>query len=988
MTTLQTKNGLRFGTWNVRTLYQVGKLAQVSRIMDQFKLQLMGLSEVRWNQNGRLITPKGHLMLWSGMPNENDPHQHGVGMLVNRTIRGAIMSYKFINERLMLMRIRGRARNITVIQCYAPTEDAETEIKEAFYDQLNNILAQTPKRDTKILMGDLNAKVGSNNESLEHIMGRHGVGDMNENGELLVELCGLNELKIGGTLFPHKTCHKVTWESPDSRTQNQIDHICVSAKWSNSLTDVRVKRSADIGSDHHLLIGHLKTNVKSRPNKNNCNRRKFNITKLQSATTKADFTTAVRERLAPINLEDYNIQQGWHLLKSAITTTAEEKLGTEKRVKEDFISPSTWALIDRRGELKEKVNAARNVEDRRTARAEYAALDRRVKREARNDKRESVNKLAQQAQDAAAANNMGELYNITKKIAGSSMHKNVPIKDANGDLLTNVEEQLKRWKEHFMNVLNLQRGGIQITRAANPKPLPIKTSPPNKSEIVDAIKSMKNGKAAGFDDITAEILKSDPQLFASSILPLFTKIWNQEEFPEDWMNGLIIKLPKKGDLTDCNNWRGITILCVVMKVFMKIILNRMVNVIDKLLRKEQAGFRSGKSCIDLINILRIIIEQAVEFRSPLYLLFIDYEKAFDSIDRECIWAELHNIGVPTKIVSIIRASYENFSCRVLHDGCTSEPFLTLSGVRQGCLLSPLLFLIVMDGVVRRATDGKTTGIVWDPLKPSIRLESLDYADDKCELSHRFIDMKRKLDSLDNESRKVGLKINTGKTKELRINQESSQQLMLEDKPIEKVSHFQYLGSIITENGGATEDVESRIKKARGAFTRLNKVWSSHVYHTDTKLNIFKSCVLSVLLYACETWLVTEDIKRKLQVFVNRCLRRILRIFWPQRITNEELWKRTEIGDINTEIRRRKFGWIGHTLRRDPNEISYRSLTYNPQGSRRRGRPRNTWRRSTLQEANSYLKSTNSREIDNILELKEVAVRRTRWRNFVDGLCSN
>jgi hypothetical protein len=192
----------------------------------------------------------------------------------------------------------------------------------------------------------------------------------------------------------------------------------------------------------------------------------------------------------------------------------------------------------------------------------------------------------------------------------------------------------------------------------------------------------------------------------------------------------------------------------------------MFDAVDKLLRKEQAGFCSGRSCIDLISILRIIIQQAVQFLSSLYQLFIDYEKAFDSIDRESLWVELHNIGVPAKIVSFIHASYENFSCRVLHDGCTSEPFQTLSGVRQSCLLSPLLFLIVMDGVVRRATDGKTTRIVWDPLKPSARLESLDYADDKCELSHRFMDIKQKLSSLESES---------------------SQHIMLEEKPIKRTA---------------------------------------------------------------------------------------------------------------------------------------------------------------------------------------------------------
>lgn len=166
------------------------------------------------------------------------------------------MDYQFINERIMLVRFRGKARNVTAVQCYASTEDAETDRKEAFYDVLNTTLANTPKRDLIILMGDVNTKVEGDNTAIEHVAGKHGVGEMNKNGELLVECCGLNSLKIGGTLFPHKHCHLGVPELM------HIDHICISAKWSNILMDARNKRGVDIRSDHHLLIGDLRLTVK------------------------------------------------------------------------------------------------------------------------------------------------------------------------------------------------------------------------------------------------------------------------------------------------------------------------------------------------------------------------------------------------------------------------------------------------------------------------------------------------------------------------------------------------------------------------------------------------------------------------------------------------------------------------------------------------------------------------------------------------------
>lgn len=415
-------------------------------------------------------------------------------------------------------------------------------------------------------------------------------------------------------------------------------------------------------------------------------------------------------------------------------------------------------------------------------------------------------------------------------------------------------------------------------------------------------------------------------------------------------------------------------------------MQRIVKHLDPKLRSEQAGFRHGRSCIDQINTLRIIIEQAVEYCSPLYLLFIDYEKAFDSVDRTCIWIELENFGVPHKIISLIRKSYEAFQCSVLHDGMASSSFETVSGVRQGCLLSPLLFIVVLDAVVKRATDNRPRGIVWNPLLPNQRLESLDYADDKCKLSHKRSDQQAKLDDLASESAKVGLRINVPKTKEIRINPESNGPLTLNNQPIERVQEFQYLGSMIDKSGGALKDVETRIRKARGAFTLLGKIWRSTVYSVRTKVHIFKSCVISVLLYGCETWFVTEIIKRKLQVFINRCLRRILRIFWPNTISNNDLWQRTETSDINIEIRRRKYGWIGHTLRKAPGEVCHRALLYNPQGTIRRGRPKTTWRRTVLSEINA-VPEFNNQQMNNIASSKTIAERRSGWRSLIDSLCS-
>jgi hypothetical protein len=125
----------------------------------------------------------------------------------------------------------------------------------------------------------------------------------------------------------------------------------------------------------------------------------------------------------------------------------------------------------------------------------------------------------------------------------------------------------------------------------------------------------------------------------------------------------------------------INLLNVISKVFYRIILNHIVTIIDLKLRPEQAGFRPNRSCVDQINSLRIIIEQAVEWQSLLYLTFIDYKKAFVSVDWECIWIALREVGLPVKIVNIIKEGYNMSNCRVLHDGQMSPPFDTVSGVK-------------------------------------------------------------------------------------------------------------------------------------------------------------------------------------------------------------------------------------------------------------------------------------------------------------------
>ena len=206
------------------------------------------------------------------------------------------------------------------------------------------------------------------------------------------------------------------------------------------------------------------------------------------------------------------------------------------------------------------------------------------------------------------------------------------------------------------------------------------------------------------------------------------------------------------------------------------------------------------------------------------------------------------------------------------------------------------------------------------------------------------------------------------------------EIILEGTPLEEVDSFCYLGSMADGKGGTEVDVKARIGKARAAFTQLGKVWRARKISRKTKLRLFNACVKSVLLYGCETWKATATVIKKLQTFVNRCIRRILGVRWMDRVRNEDLWERANQVPMEVEIKRRRWRWIGHTLRKSTASISRHSLKWNPQGKRGQKRPRETWRRCVEKEMAKMGHSWG--------ELSKIAQDRRGWKLFVCGLCSD
>lgn len=977
MMTISTRKRTCFGNWNIRTMLKNTTQAQLCKEFRRYKLDILGLSEIRKADSGELRTSTGEHLLFSGKP-ESDVRSSGVGFLLSRTANNGLLDWKPISDRLITARFKASPKNVTFVQAYAPTMQADPVEKDDFYSLLAFTLDRIPKADIKVLMGDFNAKVGSDNTSWESAMGSHGIGVMNENGRLFADLCIRSELVIGGTLFPHKDIHKITWVSSDHRTQNQIDHIAISKKWRSSLQDVRNKRGADVFSDHHLLIGCIRLKMLGLRRPPVRIARKMDVAKLKEESTRQRFMERMRNR-SEIFAEEGNAESKWNIIRSAFISIGEDVLGFRDYEKKEWILDRTWALINERRMMKNRLNIA-PPEERSEVMRMYSETNRKVGRSARADKRRWLSRVADSAQQAADSNNMRETYRISKRLTsslGPAVHH--PVKSSTGEVLTTEDAQMERWSEYFEDILNKQPPMIPRSPTGDPVQRNFNIEPPSIREIAKAINRLKNNKSPGADNIASELLKIDAIATAEHLKSIIDEVWASEDTPNDWKDGVIIKLPKKGNLRECTNWRGITLLNTVNKVLSIILHGRLSDTLDSTLRREQAGFRHGNSCTDHTNTLRIIVEQSMEWQTPLVMLFIDFERAFDSIDRGMMWQILTSYGVPDKLLHIIQSMYRNANCRVIHRGAVGREFRVASGVKQGCILSPLLFLLVLDWVMKK-TNNAPRGILWNTMTMT-RLEDLAFADDICLMANSRQGMEQKLERLVAYGKQVGLKVNVGKTKLMRVNLPSGQfpALSIDGEQIKEVEEFCYLGSIIAKDGGADLCVANRILKARQAFAALNKFWRSPQISRNLKMRFFRTNCMSVLLYGCETWKTTPSIISSLQVFVNNCLRRILRIHWPETIRNEDLWSLTHAEKVEVTITRRKWSWIGHTLRRH-HCIAKEALDWNPQGARKRGRPKETWRRVIMKEI-AALNTTWA-------QVKATAINRVRWKAFVSALCSH
>ena len=491
------------------------------------------------------------------------------------------------------------------------------------------------------------------------------------------------------------------------------------------------------------------------------------------------------------------------------------------------------------------------------------------------------------------------------------------------------EDSLGQWKNHFKDLLNAE-------------PLPATDSPPitsifersleiqqgdfTQAEVNTTVHQMKIGMP-GLDDLPSEFWK------LPKIKKQLRKFCNQAyngNRPKEWGEAALVPIPKKGDLTKCSNYRGIALSQVSAKIYNRL-LNRIRPVVDKLLRPNQNGFRPQRSTSAHILALRRIVEELHNHEMEAAIVFIDFRKAFDSIDRNKMFQILEAYGIPTETIEAIKVMYQDTTAVVITPECLTDKFFINTGVLQGDPLAPLLFIICLDYAMRMAlnnSDGLTLHTQKSKRKPAEKLSDLDFADDIALLSDSLADAQAMLNRVEQSCQAVGLHLNSTKTKFMHINPKANagQLKSSKNEPIELVSDFKYLGGYT-----ATKyDIKYRTGQAWAALNALSKIWKSPICQT-TKTRIFKSTVESILLYSCESWALTKNLEKTLDGNYTRMLRKVYNIPWQSHTTNRVLYG--NLPRISSIVRKRRLVLGGHVNCNAPPGSSKQAFTLVPRGKK-------------------------------------------------------
>ena len=993
-------------TWNLRTIIDndtsnrlQGRTALIDLELEKIDADITALQEVRFSGEGQLREAT-RTFYWSGLA-PGQPRRAGVAFAIKNEFAAKLTEApRGISERLMTLRIcLAPNRYITLINVYAPTMTYSDEEKEAFYAQLRSTITSVPPGDKLILLGDFNARVGSDHNTWGPALGKFGKGQQNQNGELLMCLCSELDLAITNTYFKQPENHFFSWIHPRSKRPHLLDYIITKRRDLKCVLNTRAMRGPDCQTDHYLIKATLNFSIKPAYSKTQAMRkRRLDTAQLKNTDCQDNLKAAINSALSENNAEEETPDGLWKSMSKAVLEAAAGVLGYAGKKNADWFSENDERIRDlieeRNKALTTKLSNPTATNQQRLTSAR-SILQRKL-REMENDWWLQKAEVMQQEADV---NNSAGFFKSLKEVYGPQARMNNALLSSDGtSVITEPTQLVRRWKEYFDGLLNAEAPtDEEILQTITPFPPQQELEEtPTLEELNMAINKTKMNKSPGPDGIPPEVYKFGGEELTRRLHKLVEKCWQQKTLPQEFKDVLILPIYKnKGDYKDCSNYRGISLLAIAGKIMAKIVQSRLSRLAEGVLTESQCGFRQERSTVDMIFSLRQIQEKAIEQQQELYIVFIDFRKAFDTVDRSMLWRVLKLFGCPEHLTEIIRQFHEGTKGRVLVGTQVSEDIEVNHGTKQGCVLAPTLFTLfltvvltilhqeVQDGVyIRTRTDGKLFNLARLRAKTKTKkelIQELLFADDTALVAHHHVHIQRMVDVFSEAAGRIGLQINIAKTEIMyqpspRNPSPVDPCITINGQALKVVGSFKYLGSTLSTDNRADKEINCRIQSACASYGKLEKrLWNRRGIRLATKCKVYKAVVLPALLYSVETYTLYREHIVKLERVQQRHLRRIMKIKWDDYISNVEVLRRAGMDSIEATLASIQLRWTGHVLRmengRIPKQLLYGELE---RGKRKVGGQK-------LRYKDVVKRHLKAADID-VNSWEELATDRIKWRH--------
>ena len=548
--------------------------------------------------------------------------------------------------------------------------------------------------------------------------------------------------------------------------------------------------------------------------------------------------------------------------------------------------------------------------------------------------------------------------------------------------------------------------------------------PPTHKEAEFALKAMHNGKAAGLNGLPIEVYKVlwfSSKEGAKVLLDILCQFWESGAVSEEWIKAKLCLLPKKGDLSDPNNWRGIMLLDCFAKWLGSILGNRLKAVFEKIGMESQNGFRPDRGCTDGLFTLKLALQKCKEHSVDTHTAFIDLVKAFDSVPRDGMWAVLRKLGIPSKFVNLVAETHSPSIGINVPIGDVDIEISNNVGVLQGSTHAPILFIFYMHAVfltmhqswpegVLHATfktkeGGEVTGVKFNAKGTAFDLWNSLFADDAALVALSREDLGKCLRLVDSHFKRFGLRMHVGARATADKPAKSSKTLCLlirgtgnaplpgdtdaidlgNGAEVTYCQDFKYLGGTLDTEASDVTEITKRIRSASSIFGMMTKrIFGDRQISLVGKVVQFRSIVLGILLYGSETWTVTAALRRRLRVFYAKCIRIMYGITrnqqWKKRISNEKLREKLGLQSIDEIIDSRCLRWVGHVIRMNNDRLPKQILNAWVPVVRRVGRPYKTY-------GQGLIELLRNRGLEKEIQQKnwqKVALDRDVWKTVVDG----